>query len=315
MDYLLSVVLTTHNSEKYIEKFIRSIPNSKRVQFIIVDDGSSDKTVDTIRKYFPDQNIYCLIDRVGQSTSRQTGLNRCIGKYVWFVDPDDEILISDFASIESILAKSTSDIIQFSANIVNNNNVSRNLILQEGHLDNNVFSSFLKLDDFDKPYLWHRFYKLSFLKDQNIIFLNHHLLGEDMYFNLLAFSMAKTLETHNLVIYKYYLLNKNSITFNYNNKQLIMKYHAIVLCDALNKISDALDKEEVKLIYDFAWRFCAGYLLKKSLFVRECRTLFKKVLRTFRNNFHKNVLWNLIIKQCLLFPFNKRHSVAKNHAK
>ena len=50
---LVSVIMTAYNTEQYIDEAIQSILNQSytNFEFIIIDDGSTDHTLDIIMKY------------------------------------------------------------------------------------------------------------------------------------------------------------------------------------------------------------------------------------------------------------------------
>ena len=49
----LSVIMSAYNSERYIDESIRSILNQsfRDFEFLIVDDGSTDKTLEILKRY------------------------------------------------------------------------------------------------------------------------------------------------------------------------------------------------------------------------------------------------------------------------
>ena len=53
MSELVSVITPIYNSEKYISKTINSVINQsyKNLEIILVDDGSTDKTYEILKKY------------------------------------------------------------------------------------------------------------------------------------------------------------------------------------------------------------------------------------------------------------------------
>ena len=57
-DIRISIVLPVYNSENYIERAIRSVLQQKysNYELIIVDDGSTDKTDEVLRKYEEEKN-------------------------------------------------------------------------------------------------------------------------------------------------------------------------------------------------------------------------------------------------------------------
>lgn len=87
----LSVVLSTYNNEKYIAEAIRSILNQTYpyFEFIIVNDGSTDKTLDII-KSFDDPRIV-LIDKQNSGLIDSLNIGVRNAKYDWIarMDGDD----------------------------------------------------------------------------------------------------------------------------------------------------------------------------------------------------------------------------------
>ena len=89
---LVSIIIPCFNSEKFISQCIDSILNQDytNLEIIIVDDGSSDNTVNLLRK---NENIeYLHIIRQqnqGACIARNVGLSLSTGKYIKFLDSDD----------------------------------------------------------------------------------------------------------------------------------------------------------------------------------------------------------------------------------
>lgn len=86
------IIIANYNSEKWIEKCLNSILNQtfKDFKIIIVDDISSDKSVQKIREY-NDKRIELHINDTKRwnGGSRNEGLRFAKGKYVLFMDCDD----------------------------------------------------------------------------------------------------------------------------------------------------------------------------------------------------------------------------------
>ena len=83
---LVSVVIPTYNSEKYIERCLRSIKNQtyKNIEIIVVDKFSKDKTIEIAKKYTK------KIFKTGpeRTVQKNLGIKNSDGKYLMFIDSD-----------------------------------------------------------------------------------------------------------------------------------------------------------------------------------------------------------------------------------
>jgi len=91
---LVSIITVVWNGEKFIERTIKSVINQtySAIEYIIIDGGSQDKTLDIIKKY--EKNISCWISEPdkGIFDAMNKGLRRAKGKYVWIISgAGDEI--------------------------------------------------------------------------------------------------------------------------------------------------------------------------------------------------------------------------------
>jgi len=90
----ISVVMTTYNDEKYINSSTQSIlgQSFQDFEFIIVDDHSSDRTVDEIKKIAENEKRVVLIENkqnLGFSQCLNEGISRATGTYIARMDADD----------------------------------------------------------------------------------------------------------------------------------------------------------------------------------------------------------------------------------
>ncbi len=86
----ISVIIPTFNHGHYIKKAINSIFNQtyKNFEIIIVDDGSTDNTLDIISIY-GDSVRYIYQENRGLAGARNTGIQASKGEYLAFLDADD----------------------------------------------------------------------------------------------------------------------------------------------------------------------------------------------------------------------------------
>ncbi len=93
---LISVIIPAYNSGKYIEKSLDSVINQtyKNIEIIIVNDCSTDNVEDIILRYKEqDSRISYLKNEVnmGVGPTRNRGIEKASGKYLYFFDSDDYI--------------------------------------------------------------------------------------------------------------------------------------------------------------------------------------------------------------------------------
>ncbi|MFT4304767.1 MAG: glycosyltransferase family 2 protein [Candidatus Woesearchaeota archaeon] len=92
---LVSVIIPTYNRERTIKRAIDSVFNQtyKNWELIIVDDGSTDNTKEVIKDYLKDKRVkYFAKKNAGVSSARNLGVKKSTGKFISFLDSDDEFL-------------------------------------------------------------------------------------------------------------------------------------------------------------------------------------------------------------------------------
>jgi glycosyltransferase involved in cell wall biosynthesis len=86
----VSVVIPCYNAAPYIAATIRSVlaQDVPGMEIIVVDDGSSDRSLDVVREQFPQVRAVAQTNQ-GVAAARNHGLSLARGKWVAFVDSDD----------------------------------------------------------------------------------------------------------------------------------------------------------------------------------------------------------------------------------
>ena len=96
----VSVIIPVYNVEKYIEKCLHTLfgQSLEDIEFIFIDDGSSDRSVTLIKKTlnsYPNRiirtKIIQLSENAGVANARNVGLKNASGEYIGWIDPDDWI--------------------------------------------------------------------------------------------------------------------------------------------------------------------------------------------------------------------------------
>lgn len=90
----ISVLMPVYNAQAYLTQAIESILNQtyKNFEFIIIDDGSDDKSLEIIRTFAQKDNSICIIENktnIGQAASLNKGIKAARGEFIAIMDADD----------------------------------------------------------------------------------------------------------------------------------------------------------------------------------------------------------------------------------
>ena len=88
----VSVLIDTYNHERFIEQAITSVLEQDMsmadVEIVVVDDGSTDRTPEIVRRFEPRVRLLRKPNG-GQASAFNTGIPECRGEIVAFLDGDD----------------------------------------------------------------------------------------------------------------------------------------------------------------------------------------------------------------------------------
>lgn len=112
---MFSIIIPAYNNEKYVGKCIESVLSQTFTDFelIVVNDGSTDKTYEIIKKYALKDSRIRVIDKKngGVSSARNIALDNATGKYLLFLDSDDWYESCYCHDLSEILSHNNADII------------------------------------------------------------------------------------------------------------------------------------------------------------------------------------------------------------
>jgi len=107
METFLSIVIANYNYGRFLEAAIQSVLNQKvsGVELIIVDGGSSDNSVDVIKKYTNQISWWVSEPDKGQSDAFNKGFSHARGKYLTWLNADDMMVPGCLARVLSAMKK------------------------------------------------------------------------------------------------------------------------------------------------------------------------------------------------------------------
>ena len=92
----VSIIVPIYNCEKYLDEAIQSLLNQsiKECEFILVNDGSTDNSLNIANEYKKLDSRIKIINQVNQgvSVARNTGIEASQGEYIGFIDGDVKLL-------------------------------------------------------------------------------------------------------------------------------------------------------------------------------------------------------------------------------
>jgi glycosyltransferase involved in cell wall biosynthesis len=103
----ITIVTPSFNQGKFIEETIRSVllQNYPNLEFIIIDGGSTDNTVEVLHKYAPWISFWQSEKDRGQSHAINLGFSMASGEYYGWINSDDFYLPGAFSEVSKSVRK------------------------------------------------------------------------------------------------------------------------------------------------------------------------------------------------------------------
>ncbi len=218
----VSIIIPNYNGEKYINKCLKSVieQNYKNKEIIIIDDGSTDKSIQRINEIIktnPEENIKLIKqNNFNASIARNEGLKNATGDYIIFLDSDDCLQKNIIEKEIEIIETTNADLLIGNYDIINEDDKfvkqSREFSNDNEVKKNEILNSLASLS----PVPSNKVYKMENIKENNLYWGNVKI-GQDLNFYLKYLSTCKKVYTTTMNVYKYRIVN-NSITRTYDFK-------------------------------------------------------------------------------------------------
>ena len=134
-DIKVSIITVCYNSEKTIEQTIQSVlkQSYKNIEYIIVDGGSTDGTLDIIKKYEKDFDYWMSEPDNGIYDAMNKGILKATGDVIGFINSDDWYANGAITAIADAFSKTDADIVYGKLTVVMED--GRRRLFQRGKLD------------------------------------------------------------------------------------------------------------------------------------------------------------------------------------
>jgi len=223
----ISVIIPVYNVEKYLRLCIESIINQtlKEIQIVLVNDGSTDSSLDICELYLRKDNRIQLINKMngGLSSARNSGLSVAKGQYVSFIDSDDWI---DDRMLEDLYT----DAIMHDADLVVSGEVieyvfeNYSRIVLSGKTTNTSQKSESAGYVFELctkglfSVVWNKLYRNNVVRQNDIKFDVDAMPVEDIIFNASVFCKINSLSILDRAYYHYMKRDENTYVTRYSQK-------------------------------------------------------------------------------------------------
>lgn len=210
---MLSVIIPMYNSVENVASLVTMITSQTyaRYEVIIVDDGSSDKTLAALQRAAQSHERLLIIEQTNQgaAAARNRGLAHARGDYVMFLDCDDVYHCDLFESVVSVMSTSGADMCVFEAGAIDCRSEMQNDYISYGAYEEGLYSrdSFgADLFDIVRTVPWNKCFKRTFLSENNLEFQSLPV-NNDVCFSITASVRAKTIYIlrKKLIDYRMYL--------------------------------------------------------------------------------------------------------------
>lgn len=204
-----SVVVPVYKVEEYLRECVDSILNQNYTDFevILVDDGSPDNCPQMCDEYaLKDSRIKVIHQQNGGlSCARNSGMAVASGDYIWFVDSDDFLCENALKLVKEHFDEDA-QIINFG--IISNlysGETEKTELEYTGSADKKKLCELMKsaCSNHLFTFVWRSVYKLSFLRENSLHFIEGLSFAEDSAFNSEAFLKADKICFANIFPYVY----------------------------------------------------------------------------------------------------------------
>lgn len=229
----VSFIIPVYNTKiDILIRCLKSIKKQRLIDFeiIIINDGSTSIKNEVYRKIARKYNAkYFYQKKQGVSVARNKGIEESIGKYIFFVDSDDELVEN---SVNKADFKDNIDFLIYNVKKINQNLKSEKVF----YLENKSLSQYFILTNFLKNDLlnWSvgKLYKRSFIIEKNISFDINRSSGEDFEFVYSVYSAKPIIKYISKVVYVYLY---NDVTGNER-----------IISDPIRNIKDIINLYEIR---------------------------------------------------------------------
>lgn len=245
----ITIIIPVYNAQDNLGKCLDSILDQtfQNFEIIALNDGSKDRSLEVLRTYEAKTDKLKVIDKPneGVAKTRNRGIEEATADYIMFIDNDDFIDPDYLKTYYEEALASQADIVMGGYRRVNQD---QKVLFQE-QLADKPWSKYIVMAP------WAKIYRRDFIRQEQLAFLDYPI-GEDVYFNLIAYQASDRIRIIDNMGYNWYF-NDRSIS---NTSQRGFN-PAIDIREFLGKIVDHPKFQVTSYTKYFFKRYYIWYLL------------------------------------------------------
>ena len=301
----ISVIIACHNVTSYLDRCWNSLKNQTigldNIECIFVDDASTDngatwQKLAQIEQEAPDSVMVIHLEQnMRQGGARNVALNYASGKYVQFVDADDELVLEACELLYNIAETHQVDIIQFNkCSILGDIRKSIGECNQTGLYEINSVEARkpLLLTNILTCGCLNKFYKMSMVRESQAKYAEH-VVYEEPLFVYPQFFYANRIYLTEEMLYNYYLHEGSTMSSEIGKRIMehpMVQFQVLEYCLERKDLYE-LYKNEIEIY--FLWTFyCETLCFAGGLpdavipleFYKEMQKICRQYFPDWRNN-------------------------------
>lgn len=314
----ISIIIPAYNVEQYIKQCIESINSQTYRDFevIIVNDGSTDNTLNVIQKCKEKYNWIEIIDinNHGQGYARNMALEKAKGEYIFFFDADDFIDPLTLEKAIQRIEEDNSDLVVFDWKYYYQDTreykyVNKDIFVEKNILEGKECTELLKIKHY---FTVNKLYRKSFLLNNNIKYAEGHIYEDNPFWVNISISAKKVSLIHS-PLYIVRLNETSSTKSNYGTKEHYTSFIKAV-DESFNILKEKnVDREVYYYLYKYFIKKFNLYHRKrvpreyKKIFMFEFIELMSRTIKLTKKE-GKNEYLVLGLKEDL-FYYNKKKTI------
>lgn len=282
----ISIVIPVYNVESYIERCLESVLNQsiKKIEIILVDDGSPDKCPEICDRYQREDTRIKVIHKAngGLASARNAGMQMAVGKYLFFLDSDDWLELDGLESLYQVAEEQQVDFVKYRAIRTGWPGLNENAPcmvepvreLREGYYSKEqiikeVYPRLLATSQLTMGAVvgaWGALYRLDFLRKNHLAFYEEVKFSEDLIFSANVVRAADSFYFVDKPGVYHYFYNTNSISKSFREGRWDSCKSLIMFCEKdFSYVSEYDFKDELHYL---RW-FCIMLALGERRFLTE----------------------------------------------